>query len=112
MSFIIDLLSWVCLIIGCGLGLSGAFGIFRFKEFYTRMHAASVTDTLCVFFIASGLVLQAGFTLVSVKLILMVALLWLTGPVASHALVRSAYQTGLKPFLSTSRTQSSQRKES
>ena len=110
MNFIIDILSWICLLIGCGLGLSGAFGIFRFKEFYTRLHAASVTDTLCVFFVVTGLVLQSGISLVTVKLILLVALLWLTGPVASHALVRSAYQTGLKPKLATSRKMSSERR--
>ncbi len=112
MEIIIDGLSWICLLIGCGLGLSGAIGIFRFKEFYTRMHAASVTDTLCVFFIAAGMILQSGFNLVSVKLIFVVALLWLTGPVASHALVRAAYQTGLKPKLGITRKQSSLRGKS
>ncbi|MGB1309855.1 MAG: monovalent cation/H(+) antiporter subunit G [Leucothrix sp.] len=112
MSVIIDGLSWICLLIGCGLGLSGAFGIFRFKEFYTRLHAASVTDTLCVFFIIVGLILQAGFSLVTVKLIFVIALLWLTGPVASHALIRSAYQTGLKPKLAITRKASSLRGKS
>ena len=112
MDIIIDGLSWLCLMIGCGLGLSGAIGIFRFEEFYTRMHAASVTDTLCVFFIATGLILQSGFNLVTVKLIFVVALLWLTGPVASHALVSAAYQTGLKPKLGISRKLSSLRGKS
>lgn len=111
MDFIIDSLSWICLLIGSALGLSGAIGIFRFKEFYTRLHAASVTDTLCVFFIVSGLVLQSGFNLVTVKLIFVVALLWLTGPVASHALVRSAYQTGLKPTLGITRKEASLREK-
>ncbi|RVU86384.1 monovalent cation/H(+) antiporter subunit G [Leucothrix sargassi] len=109
MTIIIDALSWVCLITGCFLGISGAVGIFKFDEFYSRVHAASVTDTLCVFFIMAGLVLQAGFTLVSVKLIFAVVLLWLTSPVASHALIRSAYQTGLKPKLSTTRAESAKR---
>ena len=112
MNFIIDSLSWISLLIGCGLGLSGAIGIFKFKDFYTRLHAASITDTLCVFFIVAGLILQSGFTLVSVKLILVVALLWLTGPVASHALIRSAYQTGLKPKLTITRKESSLREKS
>lgn len=112
MSFIVDALSWIFLLIGCGLGLSGAIGILTFKEFYTRLHAASVTDTLCVFFIVGGLILQSGFTLVTVKLLFVVVLLWLTGPVASHALIRSAYQTGLKPTLAISRKQSALKGES
>jgi len=107
MDLIIDGVSWIFLMIGSALGLSGAIGIFRFKEFYARLHAASVTDTLCVFFIVSGLVLQSGVNLVTVKLIFVVVLLWLTSPVASHALIRSAYQTGLKPDLAVSRKASS-----
>ena len=109
MNFIIDALSWVCLIIGAFLSISGAVGIFRFKEFYSRAHAASITDTLCVLFIIGGLILQSGFTLVTVKLIFIVALLWLTGPVASHALVRAAYQTGLEPELSITRKEAAKR---
>lgn len=112
MSFITDALSWICLLIGCGLGLSGAIGIFRFKEFYTRLHAASVTDTLCVFFIVMGMILQAGFTLISVKLMFVIFLLWITSPVASHALIRSAYQTGLKPTLAITRKQAAMRGKS
>ncbi len=112
MSLIIDALSWACLLLGCFLGVSGAFGVFRFKDFYSRAHAASVTDTLCVFFIVAGLVLQSGFNLVTVKLIFIVVLLWLTSPVASHALIRSAYQTGLKPTLSTTRKESAKRGQS
>ena len=112
MTFIIDALSWACLLMGCFLGISGAVGIFKFDEFYSRMHAASVTDTLCVFFIIIGLVLQAGFTLITVKLLFALALLWLTGPVASHALIRSAYQTGLKPKLTTTRKESAKRGQS
>ena len=112
MNFIIDALSWGCLILGSFLGISGAVGIFSFKEFYSRVQAASVTDTLCVFFIMLGLILQSGFNLVSVKLIIAVGLLWLTGPLATHALVRSAYLTGLKPKLSFTRKESSKRGQS
>lgn len=112
MTIIIDALSWVCLLTGCFLGVSGAIGIFKFDEFYSRVHAASVTDTLCAFLIMTGLVLQSGFTLVSVKLIFAVILLWITGPVASHALIRSAYHTGLKPKLTTTRNESAKRGQS
>lgn len=112
MTFIIDALSWIFLMLGCFLGISGAVGIFQFKEFYSRVHAASVTDTLCVFFIMAGLVLQSGFTLVTVKLVLAVALLWFTSPVASHALIHAAYLTGLKPKLTTTRKEAAKRGQS
>ena len=111
MNLLIDVLSWIFLMTGSILGISGAVGIFRFKEFYSRLHAASVTDTLCVFFIVLGLILQAGFTIVSVKLVFVVLLLWLTSPVATHALIRSAYETGLSPVLKTPRSASLPKEE-
>ena len=112
MNLIIDALSWACLMLGCFLGVSGAIGIFTFKEFYSRAHAASVTDTMSVLFILLGLILQSGFTLVSVKLIFAFGFLWLTSPLASHALVQAAYHTGLKPTLATTRKESSKRGQS
>ncbi|CAA6803507.1 MAG: Sodium:proton antiporter [uncultured Thiotrichaceae bacterium] len=102
MEQVVDILSWLLLLAGSFLGISGAIGLFRFPDFYSRVHAASVTDTLCALLIISGLVLQAGFTLITVKLIIVLLFLWYTSPVASHALVKAAHYHGLKPLLSDS----------
>lgn len=100
MAMLIDILSWILLLTGAFLGVSGAIGILRFPDFYSRVHAASVTDTLCALLIIAGLVLQAGFTLVSAKLVIVLLFLWYTSPAASHALVKAAHYHGLKPLLS------------
>jgi multicomponent Na+:H+ antiporter subunit G len=42
--------------------------------------------------------LQAGFTLVSVKLFLIIAFLFFTSPTSSHALAQAALQAGIRPF--------------
>ena len=68
MEIFVDVLSAFLLFVGVFLGISGAIGLFRFPDFYTRMHAAGITDTLCTACIMGGLILQAGFTLISVKL--------------------------------------------
>lgn len=99
MAMFIDALSWFFLLTGAFLGISGAVGMIRFPDFYSRVHAASVTDTLCALFIIFGLMLQAGLTLISVKLGIILLLLWFTAPVASHALVKAAYKTGSRPLL-------------
>lgn len=99
MELFIDILSWVFLLGGSFLGLSGAIGLLRFPDFFSRVHAASVTDTLCALLIIAGLMLQAGLTLLTVKLFVILLLLWFTSPVSSHALVKAAYQTGLRPLL-------------
>jgi len=99
MSEAVDLLSWLCLAAGGFFCMVGAFGMLRMPDFYTRMHAASVTDTLGAGLILLGLILQAGLTLVAVKLVMIGLLLFFTSPTATHALAKAAMGRGLKPVL-------------
>jgi len=77
-----------------------AIGLLRMPDFYTRMHAASVIETLGAGLILLGLLLQAGFTLVAVKLLMVGLLIFFASPTATHALARAAMVRGLKPLLS------------
>jgi multicomponent Na+:H+ antiporter subunit G len=95
----LDLASWALLSAGGLACLVGALGVLRMPDFYTRVHAASVTDTLGAGCMLLGLMLQAGWNLVAVKLAMLGLLLFFTSPTASHALVRAAYERGLKPLL-------------
>lgn len=97
MALLLDLLSLALLSGGIFLGISGAVGVLRFPEFFTRLHAAGVTDTLSAGMILTALMLQAGLSLVTVKLIFILLFLWYTSPVASHALARAAVRAGIKP---------------
>jgi multicomponent Na+:H+ antiporter subunit G len=84
---------------GAGFCVIGALGLIRMPDFYTRMHAASVTDTAGAGLVLIGLVLQAGFTLVTAKLLMIGMLILLTSPTASHALARAAFLRGVAPVL-------------
>lgn len=99
MSLAIDLLSWALLLSGGLFCIVGAIGLLRMPDFYTRMHAASITDTLGAGLVLAGLVLQAGFTLVAAKLLIIGALLLFASPTAAHALARAAMARGLRPLL-------------
>ena len=68
MSTVLDIASWISLAGGGFFCVVGGIGLLRMPDFYTRMHAASVTETLGAGLILLGLMLQAGFTLVAVKL--------------------------------------------
>lgn len=92
---VIEIISWLFLIAGSFFGLSGAFGLFKFSDFFTRVHAASVTDSQAAGFIITGLILQTDFDLVAVKLVFILIFLLLTSPTASHALAKSARHGGL-----------------
>ncbi len=98
-EIVVDVLSWACLVAGGFFCVVGGIGLIRMPDFYTRMHAASVTDTLGMGLLIIGMILQAGATLVSAKLIIIAVLLLFTGPVATHALARAALHRGLKPLL-------------
>jgi len=101
MSAWIDAISWVCLVAGGLFCIVGALGLVRMPDFYTRMHAASVIETLGAGFILLGLLLQAGFSLVAVKLLFIGVLIFFASPTATHALARAAMVRGLKPLLAT-----------
>jgi multicomponent Na+:H+ antiporter subunit G len=92
---ILDIISSVLLIAGVFFGFSGALGLFKFPDFFTRMHAASVTDSIATIFILLGLILQTSFDINTAKLLFILAFLMITSPTASHALAKSARHGGL-----------------
>ncbi|MEC8665351.1 MAG: monovalent cation/H(+) antiporter subunit G [Pseudomonadota bacterium] len=99
LDLILHILSWACLITGGFLGITGGIGLFRFPDVYTRMHAASVTDTLCTILLVLGLALQAGLNIMLFKMLLLLFILSYTGPTASHVIAKAARQYGIKPVL-------------
>ena len=99
MDMILDGVSWVMLLIGSGFILTGGIGALRLPDLYTRMHAASLTDSMATILILGGLMLQSGLTLATVKIFAILVFLMLTGPTASYALANAAFLSGLKPEL-------------
>ena len=96
----VDVVSWICLVIGSLFCLIGGIGMLRMPDFYTRGHAAGVTDTLGAGLILLGLMFQAGIDLVAVKLAMVLFFLFVTSPTSTHALFKSAYAGGLRWDLS------------
>lgn len=104
MNIFIDVLSAVFLAFGAFFSLVGGIGLVRMPDFYTRMHGASVTETLGAGFILIGLMLQAGLTLVAVKLAMIGLLILFASPTATHALAKAALLSGLSPKLDAQRS--------
>ncbi len=102
---VLDLMTWVLLILGAGFSMIGGLGIVRLPEFYSRMHGGGITDTLGAGLILLGLMFQSGFSLTTTKLIMILLFLIITSPTACHALAKSALSQGLKPELENDRLQ-------
>jgi len=95
--FAVEILSWVCILAGSAFTLIGAIGALRFPDFWTRLHAASVTDSGGMILLMFGMCLQAGFSLITVKLIAIAIFLFITGPTSTHAVANAALVSGSKP---------------
>lgn len=96
MDVALDLASWFFLMTGCAFCVIGGIGMIRMPDFYSRSHAASLTDTLGASLILLGLGLQAGLSLIAVKLLFIYIFLYITSPTAAHALVKAAYSKGVR----------------
>lgn len=97
MDLVLDLASWVLLSAGGVFVLIGGIGALRMPNLYTRMHAASVTDTMGAALVLTGVMLQAGLSLATIKLAAILLFLLLTSPTASNALASAAILSGLQP---------------
>ena len=95
----------VTVLLGAGVFfiLVGSIGLLRFPDFYTRLHATGKCDTL-----GGGLVLLgAGIyhffqypetLLVPAKLAFLIFFIFIANPTATHAIMKAAYKTGVKPW--------------
>lgn len=98
-GLVAEVLSWAFLMAGSVFLLIGGLGLIRLPDFYTRIHAAGITDTMGAWLILIGLMFSAGWTLISVKLVMLLFFLAVTSPLASHALAKAAFLRGLEPML-------------
>lgn len=94
MSLALDAFSWILLLMGSAFVIIGGIGALRMPDLYTRMHAASVTDSTAPLLILTGLMLQADVGLYALKLGTILVFLLLSGPAASNALASAALLWG------------------
>lgn len=76
--------SAVLTLLGLFVLITGVLGTFRFRQALNRIHAAALLDTVGILCMFGGLIVALGFTLTSLKLLIVVLFLWLTSPVSSH----------------------------
>ncbi|MBT3917427.1 MAG: monovalent cation/H(+) antiporter subunit G [Rhodospirillaceae bacterium] len=100
---VIDILSWILIIIGGVFSIISAVGLLRLPDVFTRMHAVGIGDTLALGALCAGMMLQAGWTIVTIKLFLILLFVFFAAPTTTHALAKAALAGGLKPLLSEDR---------
>ena len=101
---ILTLISSAFIMTGSLSIIIGLSGVYRMPDFYTRLHAASIIDTLGTMLILFGLIIHHGLTLISLKLLLILVFILITTPTAAHALAKSALHGNLKPTIGNDRS--------
>ncbi|MDH3660961.1 MAG: monovalent cation/H(+) antiporter subunit G [Alphaproteobacteria bacterium] len=104
MAVLADIITFFLLVGGAVSMLIGSYGLLKLPDLFSRMHAAGMVDTLGLGLIMVGLIVQAGFSLVSFKLFLIVVFVFYTGPAVTHALAQAALNAGVKPVLQDNET--------
>ena len=97
MGIFINYSCWVLIISGSFFVIVGAFGTYRFPDFWSRLHAASITDSAGVILLLIGMGVYSGLTLITFKLLVIGLFLFITGPTSTHAVANAALVSGLRP---------------
>ncbi len=97
MQLLLDIVSWALLGGGAFFIIAGAIGLLRLPDVFARMHGAGIVDTLGAGLFIAGLMIQGGFTLTSVKLLLMFVFIMFASPTSSYALANAALSQGVEP---------------
>ena len=90
----IDLLAYLLIIIALFFMALGVIGLFRFKDFYSRILISSKIETVGFLTIMIGFIVLAGLSYAAMKILLITLLVMITNPLSTHAIARSAFLSG------------------
>jgi len=93
-----NILAIIFIVAGLFFMIVSAVGVVRLPDVFSRSHAVSLTDSLGAFLILIGIALHEGLGTSTLKIIVVLALLYILNPVIAHATVRAALRSGLKPW--------------
>ncbi|MDA1089186.1 MAG: monovalent cation/H(+) antiporter subunit G [Proteobacteria bacterium] len=97
MDIVLEILSWGLLAVGSVFLIIGGIGLIRLPDVFARMHGAGIIETMGAGAVLSGLMIQGGLSIVTIKLVLIVIFILFTSPTATHALARAALHGGVRP---------------
>jgi|TARA_Y100000994_G_C15461211_1_gene346921 multicomponent Na+:H+ antiporter subunit G len=98
MDLVLDIITSICFFVGSLSIIIGACGLIKLPDVFSRIHAAGMIDTGGTAFFLLGMILQAGWSLITFKLILIGIFIFFTSPVTSHVTANLARQKNLMPL--------------
>lgn len=99
MTGILEIVSGFFLLTGGVLCVTGGVGLIRMPDFFSRVHASGVTETLASPLLLVGLALQMEWSLDLVKVLMIMILVLATNPTATHAMAKATLHGGQRPLV-------------
>jgi len=93
-----EILSMIFIVAGLFFLIVAAIGVIRLPDVFSRAHAISLTDSLGAFLMLIGIALHEGLGTNMFKILVVLALIYIINPVITHATIRAALRSGLKPW--------------
>lgn len=83
------ILSALFIFAGINVIVTALIGNYRFSYVLNRMQVGATADTVGAILVLIGLIIRVGWSMISLKLSIMIIFFWMAGPVASHYLART-----------------------
>ena len=93
-----QIIAIIFLLAGFFVTTIAVIGVLRLPDFYTRLHASGKVESFGLALTLTGLAVYSGFSLTSVKLLLIAVFIMLANPVGTYILAKAAYQSGVAPW--------------
>jgi multicomponent Na+:H+ antiporter subunit G len=93
-----DILSIIFMLAGMFFLIVGAIGVIRLPDVFSRSHAVSLTDSLGALLMLIGIAFHEGLGKNTLKILVVLTLLYILNPGIAHATIRAALRSGLKPW--------------
>lgn len=89
-----EIVAAIFMLAGAIFFVGSAIGMLRLPDFYTRMHASGLSETLGGMLSFIGLMIYEGFTIVSLKMAFVFLLVFIANPIGTHILSKAAFKSG------------------
>ena len=98
MTVVMEFVSSAFLLLGGVLCVTGGVGLLRMPDFFSRVHASGVTETLAAPLLLIGLALQMEWSLDLAKVAMILIQVLATNPTATHAMAKATLHGGQRPL--------------
>jgi len=86
----------IIIAIGCVFILFGIIGFLKYRYFFTRILVTAKIDTVGAITIIIGVAVKHGFSFFTLRVLLLMVLMLLINPLASHMIARAAFLSGFR----------------